>query len=215
MLLLIDNYDSFTYNLASTSASSAQDVRVERNDAITVDEIAALAPDAHRDLARAVHAERGRHLAGRDRDASPARSRSSASASATRRSARRSAARSCAPRAVMHGKTSKIFHDEQGRVRRAAQPVRGDPLPLAGDRARERCPTASRSPPRPGTTRSWALRHKDRCAGRGRAVPPRVDHDHRGQGAAARTSSRREAGRERVAAGSATRSARVVERRRT
>ena len=44
MLLLIDNYDSFTYNLAQYLGELGQDVRVERNDAITVDAIAELAP---------------------------------------------------------------------------------------------------------------------------------------------------------------------------
>jgi anthranilate synthase component 2 len=44
MLLLIDNYDSFTYNLAQYLGELGADVRVERNDRITVDEIAALAP---------------------------------------------------------------------------------------------------------------------------------------------------------------------------
>lgn len=44
MLLLIDNYDSFTYNLAQYLGELGQVVRVERNDAIEVDEIEQLAP---------------------------------------------------------------------------------------------------------------------------------------------------------------------------
>ena len=44
MLLMIDNYDSFTYNLVQYFGELGQDVRVVRNDAITVDEIGALAP---------------------------------------------------------------------------------------------------------------------------------------------------------------------------
>ena len=40
-LLLIDNYDSFTYNLAQYFGELGADVSVERNDAITVDGIAA------------------------------------------------------------------------------------------------------------------------------------------------------------------------------
>ncbi|MCU1279166.1 MAG: anthranilate synthase component 2/para-aminobenzoate synthetase component 2 [bacterium] len=44
MLLLIDNYDSFTYNLAQYLGELGAEVRVERNDAVTVDEVAALAP---------------------------------------------------------------------------------------------------------------------------------------------------------------------------
>ncbi len=41
MILLIDNYDSFTYNLAQYLGSLGADVRVVRNDAVSVDEIAA------------------------------------------------------------------------------------------------------------------------------------------------------------------------------
>ena len=45
MLLMIDNYDSFTYNLVQYLGELGADVRVYRNDQITVDEIAQLAPD--------------------------------------------------------------------------------------------------------------------------------------------------------------------------
>jgi anthranilate synthase component 2 len=44
VLLLIDNYDSFTYNLAQYLGELGAEVRVERNDAVTVDEVAKLAP---------------------------------------------------------------------------------------------------------------------------------------------------------------------------
>ena len=42
MLLMIDNYDSFTYNLVQYFGELGQEVKVVRNDAMTVDEIAAL-----------------------------------------------------------------------------------------------------------------------------------------------------------------------------
>ena len=45
MLLMIDNYDSFTYNLVQYFGELGQDVRVFRNDDITVEGIAALRPD--------------------------------------------------------------------------------------------------------------------------------------------------------------------------
>ena len=45
MLLMIDNYDSFTYNLVQYLGELGADVRVARNDAITIEEIEALAPD--------------------------------------------------------------------------------------------------------------------------------------------------------------------------
>ena len=43
-MLLIDNYDSFTYNLVQAFAALGADVMVYRNDMITVDEAKALAP---------------------------------------------------------------------------------------------------------------------------------------------------------------------------
>jgi len=45
MLLMIDNYDSFTYNLVQYLGELGADVRVDRNDRITVDEIRDLAPE--------------------------------------------------------------------------------------------------------------------------------------------------------------------------
>ena len=45
MLLMIDNYDSFTYNLVQYLGELGEDVRVFRNDQVTVDEIERLAPD--------------------------------------------------------------------------------------------------------------------------------------------------------------------------
>jgi len=45
MLLMIDNYDSFTYNLVQYLGELGADVRVYRNDAITLDQVAALAPE--------------------------------------------------------------------------------------------------------------------------------------------------------------------------
>ena len=44
MILLIDNYDSFTYNLAHLFAELGAEVRVVRNDAIDADEAERLAP---------------------------------------------------------------------------------------------------------------------------------------------------------------------------
>ena len=45
MLLMLDNYDSFTYNLVQYLQALGAEVRVERNDALTVDEIERLAPE--------------------------------------------------------------------------------------------------------------------------------------------------------------------------
>jgi len=45
MLLMIDNYDSFTYNLVQYLGELGADVHVARNDAIALDEIESLAPE--------------------------------------------------------------------------------------------------------------------------------------------------------------------------
>ena len=45
MLLMIDNYDSFTYNLVQYFGELGEDVRTVRNDEITIEEIEAMNPD--------------------------------------------------------------------------------------------------------------------------------------------------------------------------
>jgi anthranilate synthase/aminodeoxychorismate synthase-like glutamine amidotransferase len=112
-LLLIDNYDSVTYNLAQYFGELGADVSVERNDAISLDAIAAGAPEAivvspgpctpneagiSMDVIRRFAGEvpilgvcLGHQCIGQVLGGRIVR----------------------APR-VMHGKTSKIFHDEQG-----------------------------------------------------------------------------------------------------
>ena len=44
MILLVDNYDSFSYNLYQLAGSINPDMKVIRNDEMTIDEIRALAP---------------------------------------------------------------------------------------------------------------------------------------------------------------------------
>src|SRR4051812_4469360 len=46
MILVIDNYDSFTYNLVQYLGELGAELEVRRNDAVTVDEIRALSPAA-------------------------------------------------------------------------------------------------------------------------------------------------------------------------
>ena len=45
MIVMIDNYDSFTYNLVQYLGEMGQELRIFRNDQITVDEVEAMAPD--------------------------------------------------------------------------------------------------------------------------------------------------------------------------
>ncbi len=44
MVLVIDNYDSFTYNLVQYLGELGAEIRVHRNDQVTVDEVAAMRP---------------------------------------------------------------------------------------------------------------------------------------------------------------------------
>ncbi|MGP9689043.1 anthranilate synthase component II [Psychrobacter sp. AOP22-C1-C5] len=46
MILMIDNYDSFTYNIVQYFGELQQDITVWRNDQTTIEQIKALAPDA-------------------------------------------------------------------------------------------------------------------------------------------------------------------------
>ena len=98
MILLIDNYDSFTFNLAQYLGELGAPPLVRRNDEITLDEIAELRPDRIVISPGPGTAGRRRHLGRRHPAVRPAACRSSASASGTRASASRSAERSSARR---------------------------------------------------------------------------------------------------------------------
>jgi len=113
MLLLIDNYDSFTYNLAQYLGELGQKVRVERNDAIDLDAIESMQP---------------RRIVISPGPCTP--NEAGISMDLTRRFAGRIpilgvclghqaigqvfGGRIVRAERVMHGKISKIFHDEQG-----------------------------------------------------------------------------------------------------
>ncbi len=121
MLLLLDNYDSFTYNLAQYLGELGEDVRVVRNDAITIADLERLAParivispgpctpneagislDVIRAFAGKIpilgvclgHQAIGQAFGGRVIGA----------------------------QTIMHGKVSKVFHDEQGLFRGIPNP---------------------------------------------------------------------------------------------
>ena len=53
MLLMIDNYDSFTYNLVQYFGELGQDLKVYRNNKITIPEIEKMKPGPYRHFARA------------------------------------------------------------------------------------------------------------------------------------------------------------------
>lgn len=46
MILLIDNYDSFSYNVFQLIGSVEKDIRVMRNDALSISDIQDMQPDA-------------------------------------------------------------------------------------------------------------------------------------------------------------------------
>jgi anthranilate synthase/aminodeoxychorismate synthase-like glutamine amidotransferase len=113
MLLLIDNYDSFTWNLAQYLGELGQDVRVERNDATTLDAIAQLAPAAIvispgpcTPNEAGISLDVIRRFAGEVPILGVCLGHQCIGQAFGGRIVR-------APR-VMHGKTSKVFHDERG-----------------------------------------------------------------------------------------------------
>jgi anthranilate synthase/aminodeoxychorismate synthase-like glutamine amidotransferase len=113
MLLLIDNYDSFTWNLAQYLGELGQRVRVERNDAIGLDAIAAAAPSfivispgPCTPNEAGISLDVIRRFAGEVPILGVCLGHQCIGQAFGGRIVR-------APR-VMHGKTSKVFHDERG-----------------------------------------------------------------------------------------------------
>jgi Anthranilate/para-aminobenzoate synthases component II len=97
MILLLDNYDSFTYNLYQYLSELGAQVIVRRNDELTVGDVAALAPE--RSSFHPDHAPRTRLASVSPSFVNSAQPFPSlASVWGTRQSARRMAAPSCAHR---------------------------------------------------------------------------------------------------------------------
>jgi anthranilate synthase/aminodeoxychorismate synthase-like glutamine amidotransferase len=113
MLLVIDNYDSFTYNLVQYLAELGQDVRVIRNDEASVEEIVRMSPK-HIVISpgpctpneAGVSLDVIRQLAGKVPILGVCLGHQSIGQAFGGKVVR-------APQ-VVHGKTSRIFHDEKG-----------------------------------------------------------------------------------------------------
>jgi anthranilate synthase/aminodeoxychorismate synthase-like glutamine amidotransferase len=112
-VLLIDNYDSFTYNLAQYLGELGAAVQVERNDALTLEGIAAKAPGAIvispgpcTPNEAGISMDVIREFTGRIPILGVCLGHQSIGQVFGGRIVR-------APK-IMHGKTSKIFHDEKG-----------------------------------------------------------------------------------------------------
>jgi len=121
MLLMIDNYDSFTYNLVQYLGELGAEVCVYRNDAITPDQIAALHPEQIvispgpcTPLQAGISIETIRRFAGRIPILGVCLGHQSIAAAFGGKIIR--AAR------LMHGKTSAIYHDGRTVFRGLSQP---------------------------------------------------------------------------------------------
>lgn len=113
MLVLIDNYDSFTYNLAQYLGELGAAVRVVRNDAATVEDIAAwqpshivISPGPCTPDQAGISMDVVRRLAGRVPILGVCLGHQSICQAFGGRIVRAGV--------IMHGKISKIFHDERG-----------------------------------------------------------------------------------------------------
>jgi len=113
MLLLVDNYDSFTWNLVQHLGEIGAETRVVRNDRITLDEIAALAP-SHILISpgpctpddAGISLDVVRRFAGKIPILGVCLGHQAIGQAFGGKVVR--------AREVVHGKTSKVFHDEKG-----------------------------------------------------------------------------------------------------
>jgi len=123
MLLVIDNYDSFTYNLVQYFGELGAVVQVVRNDAMTVDEIEALAPERLvispgpcTPAEAGISVEAIRRFAGRIPILGVCLGHQSLAVAFGGTIVRASR--------LMHGKTSPIYHDGRTVFRNLPQPFR-------------------------------------------------------------------------------------------
>jgi anthranilate synthase/aminodeoxychorismate synthase-like glutamine amidotransferase len=112
MLLMIDNYDSFTYNLVQYFGELGEDIRVFRNDKITIDQIESLqprriviSPGPCTPVEAGISVEAIRHFGGRLPLLGVCLGHQSLAVAFGGEVVR--------AERLMHGKTSKIRHDER------------------------------------------------------------------------------------------------------
>jgi anthranilate synthase component 2 len=130
MILLLDNYDSFTYNLYQYLSELGAQVIVRRNDELTVGDVAALAPEKivispgpctpnEAGISVALIRELGATIPILGVCLGHQAIGAAYGGVVVR-----------APK-VMHGKLSAIHHNGQGGVRRSPRSIPGDALPFA------------------------------------------------------------------------------------
>ena len=150
-VFMIDNYDSFTYNLVQYLGELGADITVKRNDHVTVAEIEARGADAPRRLPRSLHAQRGRHQHGRHR---PLRRRAPAGARRLPRPPghRPGLRRRGAPRRRARARQDRRRSTTTAPACSPACPIPSPRRATTRWSSTRRCRTAWRS--RPGTTRA-------------------------------------------------------------
>jgi anthranilate synthase/aminodeoxychorismate synthase-like glutamine amidotransferase len=123
MILLLDNYDSFTYNLAQYLGELGCDVEVDRNDKISVEEIArrrperiVISPGPCTPQEAGISIELIQRLAGKVPILGVCLGHQALGAAFGGRIIR-------APK-LFHGKTSEIHHDSKGVFRKLPEPFR-------------------------------------------------------------------------------------------
>ena len=154
-LLLIDNYDSFTYNLVQAFLVLGADVRVHRNDEITVEAAREIEP-THLCVSpgpgipsdAGVSEEMIRAFAGRIPVLGVCLGHQALIEVYGGEIVR--------AERLMHGKASQVMHDGRGLYRGDAESLSGGPLPFAHREDATRCRTRSRSRPGPRREKSWA-----------------------------------------------------------
>ncbi len=121
MILVVDNYDSFTYNLVQYLGEMGQDLRVYRNDKITLDEVEAMGPDRivispgpGRPNQAGISVEVVRRFAGRTPILGVCLGHQAVGQAFGAEIVR--------AKRLMHGKTSMIEHDGEGVFRGLANP---------------------------------------------------------------------------------------------
>ena len=135
MLLMIDNYDSFTYNLVQYLGELGADVHVQRNDAITLEQIAAwqpeqivISPGPCTPTEAGISVPLIERFAGKIPILGVCLGHQAIGQAFGGRIVR--------AQRVMHGKVSPITHDGGGVFAGLANPLDRDALSFAGDRAR-------------------------------------------------------------------------------
>ena len=154
MILVIDNYDSFTFNLVQYLGEMGQELKVFRNDAITLDDNCRPGAEAHRHFPRPGPSGKfGHHHPGHQgvfRESADPRCVSGPSGDwgRFRRRCRVCAGRSCT-------ENQRDLPRRQDHFQRIAQPVPCDPLSLAGRVAEDTFPSVLKYPPEPPMASSW------------------------------------------------------------